>query len=250
MTAQHETQKLSHSQQLSSVGFQKMRGKSVSQLESALPLCWDNPFLIISSAHHHSTSQTWSQQHRIYWLYLIFLIFNYQLSPRCTLFVRSLDKSRVTLFITTAQADITGVSQHLPPVCPQFVQSPVSPRSHPVIPVTISDPGSFFCVLLERMLSVGGVDSCLEKYPQSDWLSPPCVVSVTWWEEKTPDGGWQEQHVNPPLPSPTLHPFPALQNLVIFALGLEPAHLLPYFKYLHQNCPAVLTPREVPCTTG
>ena len=179
------------------------------------------------------------------------------------MFVRSPGKSRVTLFITTAWADITGVSQHLPPVCPQFVQSPVSPRSHPVIPVTISDPGSFFCVLLERMLSVGGVDSGLEKYPQSDWLSPPCVVSVTWWEEKTPDGGWQEQHVNPPLPSSTLlylplpsstlhhpPPLPALQNVVIFALGLLPAHLLPYFKYSLQNCPAVLTPREVPWMTG
>ena len=103
------------------------------------------------------------------------------------MFVLSPCKSQVTLFITTARADITGGSQHLPPVCPQFVQSPVSPRSHPVIPVTISDPGSFFFVLLERMLSVGGVESCLEKYPQSDWLLPPCVVSVTWWEEKTPD---------------------------------------------------------------
>ena len=78
MTAQHETQKLSHSQQLTKVKCYEMRGKSVSQLQSALPPCWDNPFLIISSAHHHSTSQTWSQQHRSYWLYLIFLIFNYQ----------------------------------------------------------------------------------------------------------------------------------------------------------------------------
>ena len=76
-----------------------------------------------------------------------------KIPTRCTMFVRSPGKSRVTLLITTARADITGVSQHLPPVCPQFVQSPVSPRSHPVIPVTISDPGSFFCVLLERMLS-------------------------------------------------------------------------------------------------
>ena len=75
------------------------------------------------------------------------------------MFVRSPGKSQVTLFIITARADITGVSQHLPPVCPQFVQSPVSPRSHPVIPVTISDPGSFFCVLVERMLSVGGLRS-------------------------------------------------------------------------------------------
>ena len=82
------------------------------------------------------------------------------------MFVLSPGKSRVTLFITTARAEITGVSQHLPPVCPQFVQSPVSPRSHPVIPVTISDLGSFFCVLLERMLSVGGVDLGLVKYPQ------------------------------------------------------------------------------------
>ena len=50
----------------------------------------------------------------------------------------------------------------------------------------------------------------------------------------------------PPLPSSTLlypPPLPALQNLVIFALGLEPAHLLPYFKYLLQNCPAVLQER-------
>ena len=38
----------------------------------------------------------------------------------------------------------------------------------------------------------------------------------------------------PPLPSSTLlypPPLPALQNFVIFALGLEPAHLLPYFKH-------------------
>ena len=49
-----------------------------SQKKETLYTCWDNPFLIISSEHHHSTSQTWSQQHRIYWLYLIFLIFNYQ----------------------------------------------------------------------------------------------------------------------------------------------------------------------------
>ena len=113
------------------------------------------------------------------------------------MFVRSPGKSRVTLFITTARADITGVSQHLPPVCPQFVQSPVSPRSHPVIPVTISDPGSFFlCVGREN-----AVCGWTQLESQSDWLSPPCVVSVTWWEEKTPDGGWQEQHVNPPLPS-------------------------------------------------
>ena len=55
-----------------------MKVKSISQLESALPLCWDNPFVFVSSEHHHSTSQTWSQQHSIYWLYLIFLIFNYQ----------------------------------------------------------------------------------------------------------------------------------------------------------------------------
>ena len=70
------------------------------------------------------------------------------------MFVLSPDKSRVTLFVTTAWADITGVSQHLPPVCPQFVQSPVSPRSHPVIPITISYSS---CVLVERMLSVGGL---------------------------------------------------------------------------------------------
>ena len=70
------------------------------------------------------------------------------------MFVRSPDKSQVTLFVTTAWADITGVSQHLPPVCPQFVQSPVSPRSHPVIPITISYSS---CVLVERMLSVGGL---------------------------------------------------------------------------------------------
>ena len=70
------------------------------------------------------------------------------------MFVLSPDKSQVTLFVTTAWADITGVSQHLPPVCPQFVQSPVSPRSHPVIPITISYSS---CVLVERMLSVGGL---------------------------------------------------------------------------------------------
>ena len=40
--------------------------------------------------------------------------------------------------------------------------------------------------------------------------------------------------------SSLLHPSPSAQgNLVIFALGLEPAHLLPYFKYLLQNSPAV-----------
>ena len=70
------------------------------------------------------------------------------------MFVLSPDKSQVTLFVTTAWADITGFSQHLPPVCPQFVQSPVSPRSHPVIPITISYSS---CVLVERMLSVGGL---------------------------------------------------------------------------------------------
>ena len=70
------------------------------------------------------------------------------------MFVLSPDKSQVTLFVTTAWADITGVSQHLQPVCPQFVQSPVSPRSHPVIPITISYSS---CVLVERMLSVGGL---------------------------------------------------------------------------------------------
>ena len=56
-----------------------------------------------------------------------------------------------------------------------------------------------------------------------------------------------------PLPSSILHhspPLPALQNVVIFALDLLPAHLLPYFKYSLQNCPAVLTPREVPWMTG
>ena len=169
------------------------------------------------------------------------------------MFVRSPGKSRVTLFITTARADITGVSQHLPPVCPQFVQSPVSPRSHPVIPVTISDPGSFFCVLLERMLSVGGVDSCLEKYPQSDWLSPPCVVSVTWWEEKTPDGGWQEQHVNPPLPSFTFlyplstPPCPAKCSHFCFRSVTSSSFALFQIFTSELSCSS---PREDPCTTG
>ena len=50
-------------QQLTKVKCLETKGKAVSQLQSALPLCWDNPFLIISSEHHHSHSQTWSQQH-------------------------------------------------------------------------------------------------------------------------------------------------------------------------------------------
>ena len=71
------------------------------------------------------------------------------------MFVLSPDKSQVTLFVTTAWADINGVSQPLPPVCPQFVQSPVSPRSHPVIPVSRHHLGPgliLLCVVRENAL--------------------------------------------------------------------------------------------------
>ena len=51
--------------------------------------------------------------------------------------------------------------------------------------------------------------------------------------------------------STLLHPSPSAQgNLVILPLGLEAALLLTYFKYSLHNCPAVVTPREVPWRQG
>ena len=130
---------ISLSQQLTKVKWCKMmKEKSASQLQSALPLCWDNPFVFVSSEHHHSTSQTWSQQHSMYWLYLIFLIFNYQ-TPHKVYYVctESWEIPGHTFYHHSPGRHYWSLSA--PPASLSTVCTE-SPGSNPVIPVTILDP--------------------------------------------------------------------------------------------------------------